>query len=179
MQTAQNGSLAGQSCSRQTFLTRKVNGFEMRDFGLGVNLGSHGQVRGFWVSWPNLEQKGTELAASADQVMRCIAARLTILALTPDGGFDLELLKRLAQAHKLTVTHIKPIYAEGRYGMVPDVPDGQMQNPYRAPYAELEVVAELESTNITVHLWSPILSSDVVRLLSPPAVPAANRRATR
>jgi hypothetical protein len=68
----------------------------------------------------------------------------------------------LAKAKKLTITKITPVYAEWVFGTAPtnDVPC-----KFATPFAELEAVADFGTSNATVRLVSPILLSDVNRLL--------------
>jgi hypothetical protein len=71
-------------------------------------------------------------------------------------------LKTLASAKKLTITKITPYYGEGMFG---DVPTNDVPCKYATPFAELEAVADFGNSNATVRLLSPILSSEVRRLL--------------
>ena len=71
-------------------------------------------------------------------------------------------LKRLANAKKLTITKITPYYGEGVFG---EVPTNDVPCKFATPFAELEAVADFGNSNATVQILSPILSSDVIRLL--------------
>jgi hypothetical protein len=68
----------------------------------------------------------------------------------------------LANAQTFTITKITPYYSEGIFG---EVPTNDMPPKFVTPLAELEAVADFGNSNTTVRLLSPILSSEVSRLL--------------
>ena len=71
-------------------------------------------------------------------------------------------IKDLGEAKKFTITKITPYYGEGVFGKTPtnDEPPKAI-----APFAELEAVADFGSSTATVRLLSPIISSEMTRLL--------------
>ena len=71
-------------------------------------------------------------------------------------------IKALANAKTFTITKITPYYSEGIFG---EVPTNDVPPEFVTPLAELEAVADFGNSNATVRLLSPILSSEVSRLL--------------
>jgi hypothetical protein len=71
-------------------------------------------------------------------------------------------LKTLASAKKLTITKITPYYGEEVFGTIPT---NYVPCNFATPFAELEAVADFGTSNTTLRLVSPILTSDVKRLL--------------
>jgi hypothetical protein len=157
-----------------TFLTRKIGGLEMRDYGLDVEFGAHKQVRRFTVLWPTLKLAQTVPTATPQQIMQSIRARKTPLAmLEPEGTIDRATLAVLEKTRTLVVTKVKPTYAEGRYGKGPSNGPDQVFTPY----AEVEATAQVDDTNLHIRLMAPILAQDAT-LLTYPTSPAStpNRR---
>jgi hypothetical protein len=111
---------------------------------------------------PNLEREQKSPTASAQQIIACIRAFKT--PSLPNGEeFDyFERIKNLAKATKLTITKITPYYGEGVYG---ETPTNNEPSRFVTPIAELEAVADFGNSNTTVRLLSPIISSEVNRLL--------------
>jgi hypothetical protein len=72
-------------------------------------------------------------------------------------------VKTLANAKTFTVTKITPYYGEGIFG---EVPTNDMPPEFVTPFAELEAVADFGNSKATVRLLSPIISSEVDRLLA-------------
>ena len=85
--------------------------------------------------------------------------------MTPPIGQEANYFERInnySNAKKLTITKITPCYGEGVYG---ETPTNDEPSKIIAPFAELEAVADFGNTNINVHLLSPVLATDVVRLI--------------
>lgn len=156
------GEAKNQVCARSTVLTRKIDGFELKEFGFEIQLGSQGQIRRFALLWPELKPIETQRLVNVEQIIECIRAQKTPMAVTADGSMDWAKLKSLATAHSLTVTNITPVYAEGEFGGTSEEND---PDRYFTPYAELDCIAELGDTNINVRLLSPILATDAAKLL--------------
>ena len=151
-------------CGHGISLARRVDrvDFYSSDEGFSIEFGSGGQIRSFSLSLPNLKQFETHPIASPEQIIRCIRAYQTPMALpSNDDGSYLTRVKELAKAKKLSITKVTPFYGEGRYGQEPKE---QGLAEFVSPFAELEVIADFGSTNISVHLLSPILSTDADRL---------------
>ncbi|MGH7990741.1 MAG: hypothetical protein ACREDS_11210 [Limisphaerales bacterium] len=163
-------NLTNQLCGRGVFLSRTLDGilfFSMGEDalvdGFWIEFGSHGQIRGFSLVWPALKRDKLQPAASPQQIIACIRAFKTM---TPPIGKETHYfarIKNLAKAKKLTITKITPYYMEGIYGQTPtnDEPPKVI-----APLAELEAVADFGNSNMPVRLLSPVLSSEVGRLLT-------------
>ena len=71
-------------------------------------------------------------------------------------------IKTLATAKKFIIKKITPYYIEGRFGETPtnDTPPEIIE-----PIADLVAVADFGDSNVTVRLISPIISSEVNRLI--------------
>src|SRR5208337_524263 len=100
--------------------------------------------------------------ASAQQIIACIKALKTP---SPPNGEEpdyFERIKNLAKVTKLTITRITPYYGEGVYG---EAPTNNEPSRFVTSIAELEAVADVGNSNVTVRLLSPIMSSEANRLL--------------
>jgi len=154
-------------CARGINLVRKLDGVGFFSLGSGcddvegfsVELGSHGQVRAFSLVWPNLERDREVSIASPEEIIGFIR-RQRFIVMPEDGENYFQRIKMLAQARQFTITGITPYYAEGTLGETPtdDVPP-----PIITPSAELDGVADLGNSNVTVRLLSPILSPDLLQ----------------
>jgi hypothetical protein len=161
------GRLASNNaCGRRIALARKIDGVDF----LGVNegfrmeFGTRGQVRSFHLVWPRLEPYQNYATASPSEIIRLIRAFKT--ALRPPDGDEwayFPRIKDLAKTKKLTITRVKPFYAEGFYG---EQPRDNEPTRFVTPVAELEAVAELDRGNVSVRLYSPFTSGDVKRFLN-------------
>ena len=173
--TASNASgreetLTNGICARGICLARQLDGvaFFSADNegdgaeGFSVEFGSRGQIRSFSLAWPNLERDKDNLTASPQQIINCIRAQKTIVL--PKAGEDtyFQRIKALANAKTFTIMKITPYYSEGIFG---EVPTNDVPPEFITPLAELEAVADFGKSNTTVRLLSPILSSEVSRLL--------------
>jgi hypothetical protein len=171
--TCEYGPFTNLVGARSTFLTRKVGGIELREYGLDAEFGAHKQVRRFTVLWPTLKFAQTVPTATPQQIIQCIRARKTPLALVdPEGRLDRSTLLALEKTHTLTITNLIPTYAEGRYGKGPSNGPDQVFTPY----AELEATAHLGRANLQIRLYAPILAQDAVLRTSPtPPTPTPGR----
>ncbi len=154
---------------RGVFLSRQLDGILF--FGTGDNgwnegfwieFGGQGHVRGFSLNWPILDRYKMHQTASPKQIIDCIRAQKVMVLPNEDETTYFERLKDLAKAKKLTIVKITPYYGEGVLGETPrdDVPP-----EFISPIAELEAVANFGDSNATARILSPILSSEVIRLL--------------
>jgi hypothetical protein len=158
-------------CGRGIFLSRQLDGvdfFSSDDTGDGaegfsIEFGSYGQIRFFSLRWSNVERYKSQQTASPQEIIHCIRAHKTIVLPNPDEEDYFARLKKLATAKKLTITKITPYYAEG---MFEGVPTNDVPCKFATPFAKLEAVADFGNSNATVRLVSPILSSEVSRLLA-------------
>jgi hypothetical protein len=174
--TASNASgceetLTNGICARGIFLARQLDGvafFSADNSGDGaegfsVEFGSRGQIRSFSLVWPNLERDKDSPTASPQQIINCIRAQKTIVLPNPDEEAYFQRIKVLANAKTFTITKITPYYSEGIFG---EVQTNAAPPEFVTPLAELEAVADFGNSNATVRLLSPIISSEVSRLLS-------------
>ena len=173
--TASNASgreeiLTNGICARGIFLARQLDGvaFFSADNegdgaeGFSVEFGCRGQIRSFSLVWPNLEHYQSRSTASPQLIINCIRAQKTIVL--PNAGEEtyFQRIKALANAKTFTITKFTPYYSEGIFG---EVPTNDAPSELVTPIAELEAVADFGNSNATVRLVSPILASEVNRLL--------------
>jgi len=160
-----------QICGRIVFLCRLIDGIGFISNGDGtweaegfwIQYGSHGKIRSFAVVWPTLKRDGKSQTASPQQIIACIRAHKIIVIPNADEEKYFERVKTLANAKKFTITKITPYYGEGVFG---EVPTNNEPSKYVSPVAELEAIADFGNSNLTVRLFSPVLSSDAIRLLT-------------
>jgi hypothetical protein len=74
-----------------------------------------------------------------------------------------ERLKLLGKAKSLRITKITAYYGEGVFG---DVPTNDLPPEVVLPAAELQTIADFGNSNVAAVVVSPILSSEVLRLLT-------------
>jgi len=157
-------------CGRGVFLARQLDGvnfFSPDNIGDGaegfsIEFGSYGQIRFFSFLWSNVERYEKLQTASPQEIIHCIEAHKTIVLPNVDEEDYFARLKKLASAKKLTIIKITPYYGEGMFG---EVPTNDVPCKFATPFAELEAVADFGNSNATVRILSPILSSEVIRLL--------------
>jgi hypothetical protein len=161
--------LTNQLIGRGVFLSRKLdgvlffgNGEDALNDGFWIELGSHGQVHAFSLVWPELQRDKFQPTASAQQIIACIRAFKTMSLPIHEETNYFARLKNFSKAKKLTITKITPYYMEGNYG---EMPTNDEPSKFIVPFAELEAVADFGNSNLTVRLLSPIISSEVTRLL--------------
>jgi hypothetical protein len=156
-------------CGRGAFLSRQLGGISFLGKGddgsaegFWIELGSRGELRGFCLNWPDLDQHERHQIASPVQLMECIRKqKVMVLPGDEEGGY-FQRLKRLGSARKLAITKITLYYSDGVFG---DWPTNDVPSQFVAPCAELETVAEFKDGKATAVFLSPILASDTVRLL--------------
>jgi hypothetical protein len=146
------------------FFPREIDGIEFYDEseGFQIQYGSQGRVISFSLALPNLEREQNSQSASPDQIISCIRAHKTPVAPNDDESDYFDRVKNLAKATKFTITKITPYYGEGVFGKVPT---NNEPSKFVTPVAKIEAIADFGSSNTQVRLFSPILSSEVNRLL--------------
>jgi hypothetical protein len=159
------GRLAtNNSCGRGITLSRRIDGiaFYGDDLveGFFIELGSHAQIRFFSVIWSDFEPFEVRQIARPDQIIACIRAFKTPVPPEHDEPDYFGRLKILAKATRFIITKITPYYSEYGYG---EIPKDNEPSKFVTPVAELDVVAELEHTNVNFRLVSPILAVDAAR----------------
>ncbi|MDB6016751.1 MAG: hypothetical protein JWR19_1240 [Pedosphaera sp.] len=165
----QNGH-ATNACGRGVFLARQLDGIAFFSFndegegaeGFSIELGSHGQIRSFSLRWSKVEHYISQPIASPQEIIQCIKAHKIIVPPNVEEEDYFSKLKKLASVKKLTITKITPYYGEGVFG---EVPTNDVPCKFATPFAELEAVADFGSSNGVVRFVSPIISSEVTRLL--------------
>jgi hypothetical protein len=175
----ENGDrLTNQISGRNIYLSRQLdgvcfwgNGDDSSNDGFWIEFGRHGVVRGFSLTWPNLERHKSLPIVNPDEIIACIRAHKIIVIPNADEERYFDRVKALANARKFTITKITPYYMEGVFG---EVPANNEPSKIVAPIAELEAVADFGNSNLTVRLLSPILSWDVNRLLMDNSVTPTN-----
>lgn len=155
------------ACGRGIVLARRIDGVDYQgdDLGFSIEFGSHGQIRFFSLTWPKLEPYEKHQTARPEQIIACIRAFKTPSPPKGDEPDYFGRIKNLAKATKFTITKITPYYGDGVFGEAPKENGPTEPTRFVTPFAELEAVAELDNTNINVVLFSPILASEVNRLL--------------
>ena len=145
------------------FLPRQIDGIEVYggSEGFQIQFGKQ-KVLQFCLLFPNLERAKQKQIASPQQIIACIRAFKTPSPPNGDESDYFGRIKNFAKAKKLTITKITPYYGEGVFG---EVPTNDVPCKFAMPFAELEAVVDFGNSNATVRLLSPILSSEVIRLL--------------
>ena len=165
-----DGKVTNTVCGRGVYLSRQLDGITFFSAdndgsgaeGISLELGSHGQIRAFSIRWSDFTRFQREPAASQDDIIHCIQAHKTMVLPAQDEPDYFARLKRLATAKKLIITKITPYYGEGKFG---EVPTNDAPCQFATPLAELEAVADFGNSNDSVRLLSPIITSEVKRLL--------------
>jgi hypothetical protein len=145
------------------FLPRQIDGIQVYGGSEGFQIQFNKQkVLQFCLLFPNLERDKQNQVANPQQIIACIRAFKTP---SPPNGEEPDYfgrIKKLARAKKITITKITPYYSEGVYG---ESPTNNESPKVVTPIAKLEAVVDFGKSNTTVRLLSPIVSSDVTRLL--------------
>ena len=157
-------------CGRGVFLSRMLDGisfFSADDTGgdaegFTFELGGYGEIRYFSFRWSTLRRFQLQQAASTQEISRCMKAHKTIVLPNADEQDYFERLRILATAKEWTITKITPVYGEGVFG---EISTNDTPPKFAIPFAELEAIADFGASNATVRLMSPILSSEVKRLV--------------
>jgi hypothetical protein len=144
------------------FIPRQIDGIQVcgGSEGFQIQFGKQKFLQ-FCLLFPNLERDKQSQVASPQQIIACIRACKT--PVVPGDKPDyFARVKSLAKAKALTITKITPYYGEGVYG---EAPTNGEPSKIITPIVVLEAIADFGSSNATVRLFSPILSSEVGRLL--------------
>jgi hypothetical protein len=170
-QDESSDDLTNKLCGRGVLLSRKLDGILFWSMGtedesvdgFWIEFGSHGQVRAFSLVWPDLKQTELQQIATPQQIIACIKAQKTIVIPNRNEETYFQRIKTLATAKKFIIKKITPYYMEGRFG---ETPTNDMPPEIIEPIADLEAVADFGGSNLTVRLISPIISSEVNRLIN-------------
>jgi hypothetical protein len=161
------GRTTNNACGRGIILPRRIDGVDFRgeDEGFSIEFGSHCRIRFFSLTWPNLKPYRKHQTATPSQLINCIRHFKTPLAFEGNELNYSARVKALSKATKVTIIKITPYYGEGVYGGNPETGETPLVQLV-TPFAELEARAVLDNTNINVTLLSPLLVTEVTRLLS-------------
>jgi hypothetical protein len=158
---------------RGVFLARQLDGISFSDLGdnelsggFWMEFGRNGVIRGYSLVWPELKRESYQPTASPPQITACIRAFKTLLPPLPEQTNYFKWLNTFCNATKVTVMKITPLYSEGIYGEMPD--DNNEPAKIISPFAKLEAVVSFGSSNLTIQLLSPIVSSEAIKLLKKP-----------
>jgi hypothetical protein len=146
------------------FLTRQVDGVSFRgdDEGFQIQFGKDGKILQFCLLWPKLERDEYCATATPGEIIRCIRSRKTPVVPADDESGYFSRVRNIEHARRLTITRLRPYYADGRFGENP-LTNGPSKHV--TPIAELETVADFGTNAVPVKLYSPLVSVDVKRLL--------------
>lgn len=160
-------------CGRGVFLSRQLDGVSFYGSadngdaeGFWIELGSHEQVRAFILNWPELDRYKLQQTASPEQIIECFRRQKAVVAPQADEDNYFARIKCLATAEKFLITKVTPYYGEGNFGEMPTSKGtGDTPSEFITPIAELEILADFGNNKATAVVVSPILSSEVTRLL--------------
>ncbi|HEY1661031.1 MAG TPA: hypothetical protein VGI03_01310 [Verrucomicrobiae bacterium] len=157
-------------CGRGVFLSRKLDGITFfgddiqGQEGFAVEFGSRNQIRAFSLVWPNLEHVKKSPTATPDEIVQAIRKHEILVFPGHDESDYFGRIRKLANAKVFTIVKITPRYIEGVWG---DTPTNDEPQQIITPIAEIEAIADFGNSNVSVRLFSPILTSDIARLASP------------
>jgi hypothetical protein len=155
---------------RGVFLSRQLNGitfFSPDDQGSGaegflLELGGEGKIQAFFLRYSDIKPYRNVSIARPDQIIQCIRTQKIIVLPDPNDEWYFEKIKKLATARKFTITQITAYYVDNTFG---ETPTWDAPSQFISPIAELDAVADFGNSNMTIHIYAPITSSDVGRLL--------------
>jgi hypothetical protein len=158
-------------CGRGIFLSRQLDGFAFFSpddtggdaEGFSIEFGAYGEIRLFRFRWSALERFESQQTASLQEISQCIRAHKAIVLPNADEQDYFARLKQLANAEKVTITKITPVYGEGAFRTVPT---NAVPCKFATPFAELEASADFGTSNGVFRIISPILSSEVKRVMA-------------
>lgn len=131
--------------SRGITFARQVDGVNVRGLGFRIHFGRHAKIKNFSVSWRNLLPYEAHRVATPKEMVDQIRAGHAVQLPWED-------LTGLDQAKKLDVVKITPRYFD-KIGSEP--------LDFMYPYADLELVADMGTTNkTTFYLRCPILRTN-------------------
>ncbi len=160
--------MTNQLIGRSIFFCRNLNGIDyFSSFGtvdgsegFGIEFGSYGLIRSFTYNWSEVKPSQRQRTATLQQITTCIQAHNTIVMPESENADYFSRLRALAHAKKLTITKITPFYGDYVFGAT-----NNESSQFAIPFAELQCIADFGTSNAPVRLISPILASEVQRLL--------------
>ena len=133
--------------TRGVFFNRQIDGVHFAGIGVGagceVEFGNHAKVAQLRLVWRKLQPYEHRKVGSLDDIARWIReGRAVMTHRDYVNSLDVK---------KLTIKEIAPLYQAA---------GGQEQQNFVYPFAQLEAVAELGTTNSPVQLYCPIISGE-------------------
>lgn len=144
---------------------RQIEGIRFQNDSEGFSIQHYGKdrkLRCFGLMLPTLQRTKEDTTANPQGIIACIRAFKTPIIPNGEETDYFARVKAMAKAKKLTITKLTPYYGEGVYGQEPT---NNLRPKWVMPVAYLEATANFGTSNAVVTLYSPILSSDVLRLL--------------
>jgi hypothetical protein len=144
---------------------RQIDGIRFQDDSEGFSIQQYGKerkLRYFCLTLPTLQRTKEDITASPKEIIACIRAFKVPIMPNGEEADYLGRVKAIAKAKKLTITKLTLYYGDGAFGETP--PENQPPKTV-TPIAYLETTANFGTSNATLTLAAPILSSDVRRLL--------------
>jgi len=157
-------------CGRGVFFSRNLDGtvfFSEADEGesaegFTIEFGGQGKIRSFSLRWSDIMPYKNERTATLNEITRCVRAHKLIVMPNGEESGYFRRLQALAGTETLTITKITPYYGEGIFG---ESPADDTPCRFITPFAELDAVADFGTSKAPVKLLSPILASEVSRML--------------
>ena len=158
------------ACGKGIFLSRELDGIPFYSSagideadGFSIEFGSHGQIRAFSLVWPNLERSQNCRIAKPQQIINLLRARRILVVPNTEEEKYFERLKILSKARTLFITGVIPRYGEiGAFG---EASTSDASPEFLIPFAEIYATASWGNSNAAMHFISPILSSEITRLV--------------
>jgi hypothetical protein len=144
---------------------RQIDGIRFQDDSEGFSIQQYGKdrkLRCFGLTLPTLQRTKEDTAASPQEIIGCIRAFKTPILPNGEEADYFARVKTMAKARKLTITKLTLFYGEGIYG---EDTTNNLRPRWVMPVAYLETTAAFGTSNATLTLAAPILSSDARRLL--------------
>jgi hypothetical protein len=144
---------------------RQIDGIQFQDASEGFSIQQYGKnrkLRNFNITLPTLQRTKDETASSPQEIIACIRASKVPIMPNGDEADFFGRVTAMAKAERLTITKLTLYYIEGVFGEMPR--ENQLPKTI-TPIAYLETTADFGTSNATLTLVAPILSSDAKRLL--------------
>jgi hypothetical protein len=144
---------------------RQIDGIRFQDDSEGFSIQQYGKdrkLRCFGLTLPALQRTKEDTTASPQEIIGCIRAFKTPILPNGEEADYFARVKTMAKAKRLTITKLTPYYGEGVYG---EDTTNNLRPRWVMPVAYLQTTAAFGTSNATLTLAAPILSSDARRLL--------------
>jgi hypothetical protein len=144
---------------------RQIDGIPFQDDSEGFSIQQYGKerkLRCFCLTLSTLPRTKEDMPASPQEIIACIRSFKVLIMPNREEADYFARVKAMAKATKLTITKLTLYYGEGTFGETP--PENEMPKTV-TPVAYLQTTADFGTSNATLTLGAPIVSSDVRRLL--------------